>query len=42
MFQECYSGNFMINLENIFESDFHKSSGLYVKSSEGVCDTVCF
>ena len=40
MFQECLSGVFMISLENIFEicaeSDFHKSSSLYINNSERV------
>ena len=45
MCQECYSDVFMISLENIFVvcdvSDFRNSSGLYINSSEGVCDAVC-
>ena len=46
MFQECYSEDFMISLKNIFKvcdgvfRDFRKSSGLYIKSSEGLCDGV--
>ena len=43
MFQECYSAVFVISLEkSVTESDFCKSSGPYINSSEGVCDIVCF
>ena len=46
MFQECYLGVFIISLENILksvtESDSCKSSGLYINSSEGVCDGFIF
>ena len=46
MIQEYYSGVFLISLENIFksvtESNFRKSSDLYINSSEGVCNWVCF
>ena len=45
MFQKCYSGVFVISwrifLTSLTESDFCKSSGLYINSSEGVCDAVC-
>ena len=40
MFQECYSGVFIISLESflksVAESDFRKSSGLYINNSVGV------
>ena len=39
MFQECYSAVFMISLEDILkpvvESDFSKSSGLYIGNKDG-------
>ena len=46
MFQECCLGVFMISLENVFEdcdeSDFRKYLGLYLNSTEDVCNAVCF
>ena len=43
MFQECYLGAFMslawsIFLKTVTESDFLKSSGLYIDNSERVCN----
>ena len=46
MFQECYSGDFIISLKiflkSVTESNFHKSSGLYTYNSEGLCNGACF